>query len=138
MKAQLIESPDEHHWVLLEHKITELTVLTRALRLRTWSLDGSVEVLLASAFALRPPNGERRMDPADPDTLAPVLGLVGAAIRSLTIRRDGSLELELGDGRVLVAGPDPRVEAWQVQGGGVLEGMAYRCPPGGGMPWDAG
>ena len=136
MKAQLIESTDEHHWVLLEHKVTELAVLSRALRIRTWSLDGSVEVLLASALALRQSNGDRRMDPAEPDTLAPILGLVGAAVRSLTIRRDGSLELGLGDGRVLAAGPDPRVEAWQVQGGGVLEGMAYRCPAGGGVPWE--
>lgn len=136
MKAQLIESTDEHHWVLLEHRITELALLARALRLRTWSLDGSVEVLLASAFVLRQPNGTRRMDTADPDTLAPILGLVGLAIRSLTIRRDGALELELGDGRVLAAGPDPRVDAWQVQGGGVLEGMAYRCPAGGGAPWE--
>lgn len=136
MKAQLIESTDEHHWVLLEHKITEVTVYQRALRLRTWSLDGSAEVLLSSAFALRLPNGERRMDPAEPETLAPMLALVGAAIRSLTIRRDGALELELGDGRVVSAGPDPRVDAWQVQGGGVLEGMAYRSPAGGGVPWE--
>ena len=136
MKAQLIESEEEHHWVLLEHIVTELAVDQHALRIRTWSLDGSVEVRLASTFALRQPNGARRMDPAEPETLGPVLALVGAAIRSLTIRRDGTLELELGDGRVVAAGPDARIEAWQAQGGGVLEGMAYRCPPRGGVPWE--
>ena len=136
MKAQLIESPEEHHWVLLEHGITEITVYQHALRIRTWSLDGSTEVLLAGPFTLRGPNGERRMNPAEPETLGPVLALVGAAIRSLTIRRDGALELQLGDGSVVAAPPDPRADAWRVQGGGVLEGMAYRCPAGGGVPWE--
>ena len=36
---------------------------------------------------------------------------------------------------VLTARPDPRYEAWQVQGGGALEGLAYVARPGGGAPW---
>lgn len=137
MKAQLIESPEEHHWVLLEHRITEIAVDQQALRLRTWSLDGSAEARFAAPCVLRFASGaERPLDPAVPETLAPVLGLVGAAVRSLTMTRDGGLQIQLGDGAVLEARPDPRAESWTVQGGGVLEGMMYRCPPRGGVPWE--
>jgi hypothetical protein len=45
------------------------------------------------------------------------------------------LRLEFGDGSSLDSAPHPRLEAWEVQGGGALEGMAYRSRPGGGVPW---
>lgn len=137
MKAQLIESPEEHHLVLLEHRITELSVGLRSVRLYTWSLDGSAEVRLAAPFVIRLPSGvERSLDPGVPESLAPVLALVETEVRSLTMTRDGRLQLQLADGSVLEAGPDPRVESWVVQGGGVLEGMVYHCPPRGGVPWE--
>ena len=136
MQASLIQSADEHHWVLLDHRVTQLAVDARSLRLLTWSLDGSTEVRIAAPFALRAAGGaERTLDPVETLTLAPALGLLRRRVASLTVARSGELTVELGDGSALVVPPDPRVEAWELQGGGTLEGMAYRCPPGGGMEW---
>ena len=136
MQASLIQSADEHHWVLLDHRVTQLAVDARALRLLTWSLDGSTEVRIAAPFVLRAAGGaERTLDPVETLTLAPALGLLRRRVASLTVSRAGELTVELGDGSALVVRPDPRMEAWELQGGGTLEGMAYRCPPGGGMDW---
>jgi len=136
MQASLIESPDEHHWVLLDHRVTQLVVDVRSLRLQTWSLDGSTELRLAAPFALRSAAGvERTLDPAETLGLAPALALLRRRVASLTVTRAGDLTVEFGDGTALVARPSPRAEAWELQGGGTLEGMAYRCPPGGDMAW---
>lgn len=136
MNAQLIESDEEHHWVLLEHRVTQLAVDLRSLRLQTWSMDGSAEIRIATAFVLRLTSGSaRELDPARPETLAPALGLVGLPVRSLTMARSGQLLVQVGDDATIEVGPDARVDAWEVQGGGVLEGMLYRCPPRGGVPW---
>ena len=137
MQASLIQSADEHHWVLLDHRVTELAVDARSLRFLTWSLDGSTEVRVAAPFVLRAPGGgERTLDPVETLTLSPVLALLRRRVASLTVTRDGELTVELGDGGALVVRPDPRVAAWELQGGGTLEGMAYRCPPGGGTGWE--
>ena len=136
MQASLIESQDEHHWVLLDHRVTQLVVDTRSLRLQTWSLDGSTELRLAAPFALRSAaGGERTLDPVETLALAPTLALLRRRVASLTVTRAGELTVEFGDGSALVARPSPRTDAWELQGGGALEGMAYRCPPGGGMEW---
>ena len=136
MQASLIESPDEHHWVLLDHRVTQLAVDTRSLRLQTWSLDGSTELRVAAAFTLRSAGGgARTLDPVETLALAPALALLRRRLTSLTISRAGELTAEFGDGTALLVAPDPRVEAWEVQGGGTLEGMAYRCPAGGGLAW---
>ena len=134
MQSSLIESPDEHHLVLLEHHVTQLAVDPRSLRIQSWSLDGSTEVRIAAPFTLRLPGGAvRTIDPVETPTLAPVLALVRRRMTSLTVARTGELTLEFGDGSELVVAPDRRVEAWELQGGGALEGLAYRCPVGGGM-----
>lgn len=136
MNAQLIESDEEHHWVLLEHRVTQLAVDLRSLRIQTWSMDGSAEVRIAAPFALRlASGGSRELDPARPETLAPALALVGLSVRSLTMTRGGQLAVQVGDEATIEVAPDARATAWEVQGGGVLEGMVYRCPPRGGVPW---
>src|SRR5687768_463329 len=136
MQASLIESPDEHHWVLLDHRVTQLVVDVRSLRLQTWSLDGSTELRLEAPFALRTAAGaERIIDPTETLALAPVLALLRRRVASLTVARTGDLTVEFGDGSALVARPSPRQDAWELQGGGTLEGMAYRCRPGGEMGW---
>ncbi len=135
MISQLIESPDEHHWVLLDHRITEVAAETRTFRVQTWSLDGSIDLRVTAPCALRLPSGVRRdLDPAAPETLAPLLGLVGVGVRSLTITREGRLSLALVTDATLELPPSTRAEAWSVQGGGVLEGMAYEAA-GGGPLW---
>ena len=50
MNAQLIESDDEHHWVLLDHRVTQLVIDRSSIRIQTWSLDGSADIRLAAPF----------------------------------------------------------------------------------------
>jgi hypothetical protein len=137
MQASLIESPDEHHWVLLEHRVTQLTVDQRSLRLQSWSLDGSTELQIAAPFTLRLPGGAARaLDPVETQALAPVLALLRRRLTSLTVARSGELTAEFGEGMSITVPPDRRVDAWELQGGGTLEGLVYRCPAGGGAPWE--
>jgi hypothetical protein len=137
MRTSLIESPDEHHWVLLDYRIAQLAADASSVRLLAWSLEASLELRLASPFVLHTSaGGERRLDPEQPETLAPLLALLRRPLSSLTITRAGELTLRLGDGTTLAAPASARRDAWDVSGGGALEGMAYRAA-GGGPPWAA-
>lgn len=131
MNAQLIESEDEHHWVLLDHRVTQLVIDRESIRIQTWSLEGSADVRLAAPFTVQLASGAtRQIDPADTERLAPCLSLVGLGVRSVTVTRTGTLTLAFSDGSTLTASPDPRRSSWDVQGGGLLEGMAYAGQPG--------
>lgn len=131
MNAQLIESEDEHHWVLLDHRVTQLVIDRASIRLQTWSLEGSADIRLAGPFALQlATGGTRQIDPVDTERLAPCLAMVGLGVRSVTVTRNGTLTLEFTDGSTIAVAPDPRRSAWDVQGGGILEGMAYAGQPG--------
>ncbi|HVE78697.1 MAG TPA: DUF6188 family protein [Gemmatimonadaceae bacterium] len=136
MQATLIESADEHHLVLLDHRVTQLVFEPGTLRLQTWSLDGSAEVRLAAPFRLRLAAGgaERTLDPAAAETLAPVLALLRRGVESLTLTRSGTLTLAFRDGAAVVADASGRGAAWEVDGGGILEGLAYRGVAGV-VPW---
>ena len=124
--ATLIESPDEHHWVLLDHQVTQLVVEVGSFRLQTWALDASAEIRCASLFTLRQASGaERVIDPAETETLAPVLSLLRRRLESITITRGGDLTAEFSGGLGLAIGGRRRTPAWEVQGGGALEGMSY-------------
>lgn len=132
MGATLIESPDEHHWVLLDHKVTEIVVDSSSFRILTWSLEGSADIRCSTPFILRQPSGsERTIDPTETETLAPLLGLLRRRVESLTITRDGELTIGFSGGTsVVVRARRPssggrRVAGWEVQGGGALEGMSY-------------
>jgi hypothetical protein len=132
----LIESPDEHHWVLLDHRVTQLLIDPSSFRFQTWSLDASAEIRCSAPFRLRQATGaERVLDPRATETLAPVLTLLQRRIESLTITRRGELTADFGGGVSLTVEPHPRYEAWEIQGGGALEGMRYLCHIGGGSPW---
>jgi hypothetical protein len=131
VKAQLIESDDEHHWVLLDHRVTQLVIDRESMRIQTWSLDGSADIRLAAPFVMElASGGTRRIDPTDTERLAPCLALLGLGVRSITVTRTGTLTFAFSDGSTLIAAPDPRREAWDIQGGGVLEGMVYAGKPG--------
>ena len=136
MSATLDEFPDRHVWTLLDHRVTQFVVELGAVRLGTWTLHGSIEVRLGTAFTLRQADGiERLTDPDQPEQLAPLLTLVGRRIETFVVTATADLHLTFSDGTMLTSGPDPRYEAWQVQGGGALEGLAYVCGPGGGRPF---
>jgi hypothetical protein len=94
-------------------------------------LEGSADVRLSTPFVMHLASGAaRHIDPADTERLAPCLALVGLGVRSVTVTRAGTLTLAFSDGSSLSAAPDPRKAAWDVQGGGILEGMAYAGQPG--------
>jgi Family of unknown function (DUF6188) len=136
MTATLDERPDRHVWTLHDHRVTQLAVELGAVRLATWTLHASLDVRLGAPFTLRQADGiERRIDPDEPEQLAPLLTLVGRWLETFTATDAAELELTFSDGTVLGSRPHPRDEAWQVQGGGGLEGLAYVARPGGGAPW---
>jgi hypothetical protein len=127
MGATLIESPDEHHWVLLDHQVTQLAVEAASLRIQTWALDASAEIRCSAPFTLRQSSGaERALDPSETETLAPVLTLLRRRLESITVTRDGELTAAFSGGMSIVVGGRRRTPAWEVQGGGALEGMSYR------------
>jgi hypothetical protein len=131
VNAQLIESEDEHHWVLLDHRVTQLVIDRSSIRIQTWSLEGSADVRLAAPFVVNLASGaSRHIDPSDTERLAPCLALGGLGVRSVTVTRTGTLTLAFSDGSSIAASPDPRRQGWDVQGGGILEGMAYAGEPG--------
>jgi uncharacterized protein DUF6188 len=126
MGATLIESPDEHHWVLLDHQVTQIVVDASSFRVQTWSLDGSAEIRCSSPFTLRQASGaERTIGPTETETLAPVLALLRRRLESITITRDGELTAAFSGGTSLVVSGGRRTAGWEVQGGGALEGMSY-------------
>jgi hypothetical protein len=126
MGATLIESPDEHHWVLLDHRVTQILIDASSFRVQTWSLEGSAEIRCSGPFVLRQASGaERMIDPAETETLASVLALLRRRLESLTITRDGELTAAFSGGTSVVVGGGRRTTAWEVHGGGALEGMSY-------------
>jgi hypothetical protein len=136
MRGAVITSPDDHHWVLLDHRVTQVVVEVGAVRIHTWTLDASTELRLSAPFRLvSAGGGARALDPAESERLAPVLALLRRPVRSLTITRAGELTLELGDGGAVVVPASPRGEAWAVIGAGSLEGLDYRAPAAGAPAW---
>src|SRR5918999_3013641 len=99
MGATLIESPDEHHWVLLDHQVTQVVVIASSFRVQTLSLEGSAEIRCSAPFTLRQPSGsERTVNPTETETLAPLLGLLRRRLESITVTRDGELTAKFSGG----------------------------------------
>lgn len=137
MTAELDRTPERHRWTLGGQRVTQLSVDLTSVRLHAWSLQASLDVRLSAPFELRQADGESRLaDPRAPEQLAPLLTLVGRALETITVEAEGRLTVALSDGTVLTAEAHPRVEAFDVRGGGALEGLEYRVPPGGGVPWE--
>ena len=139
MSASLDEGPDGHELSLLDHRVTQLVVELGACRLLTWTLHDALDLRIGVTFTLRHADGlERTIDPDEPEQLAPLLTLVGRRAEALEIGRGGRLAASFSDGTILTVVPHPRHDAWQLQGAGGLEGLDYRCPAGGGVPWESG
>ncbi len=135
MDAQLIDTDDEHHWVLIDYRVAEVVAGTGWVAVRVWSLGGSFDVRVATTCALVLPSGARReLRPDNADSLAPLLALVGVGVRSLTTTRAGTTTVAFGDDSALELTRSGRPEAWEIEGGGVLEGMSYDAV-GTGTPW---
>jgi len=136
MTASLDARPDRHLWTLPDHRVTQLVVELGAVRLTTWTLHASLDVRLAVPFVVRQADGiDRTADPDEPEQLAPLLTLVGRWVETFAVTEQAMLALTFSDGTIVTVAADPRYEAWQVQGGGGLEGLAYVARPGGPRPW---
>ena len=134
--ATVDQSPDEHRWQFNGHRVTQLMIDLGSFRFQSWALDASAEVRCGVPFTFREVGGRSlTIDPEHPEQLAPLLTLLGRSIDTLRVHRSGELAVAFGDGSVLFVSPHPRFEAWEVRGGGALEGLDYLCDVGGGSPW---
>jgi hypothetical protein len=116
--------------------VTQIAVDLRSARIQSWALDASLELRFGAEFVLRLADGtERRIDPDYPEQLAPLLTLLNRVIGTLIVSRRGELEVSFSDGTEIRIASHPTLEAFEVQGGGALEGMTYVAVPGGGVPW---
>lgn len=136
MSASLDTLPGAHRLTLDDHRVTQLLVELRAVRLLTYSLHDAVELRMTVPFTVMQADGEeRRADPCEPEQLAPLLTLVGRRVEQIEIAEGGGVAVAFSDGTVVRVRPHAREEAWQLQGAGGLEGLLYVCPAGGGPPW---
>ena len=136
MSASVEERGDAHEWTFEGHRLTELAVDRDGLRLQSWSLTESLHLRVLAPFSYAQADGsDRAIDPREPEQLSPLLSLLGRLVLGARVAADGALEVRFGDGSVLACAPHASRDAWDLQGAGALEGLAYRAPAGGGVPW---
>jgi hypothetical protein len=136
MTASLDESSDRHTWTFSNQPVTQVCLDRSSCRLESWSLHASLEIRLRTPFRLALPDGmSREIDPEAPETVAPILTLVDRQLLRMAVTRSASLEIDFSDGSMLTATAHHRNEAFEINGGGALEGMRYVARPGGGVPW---
>jgi hypothetical protein len=136
VSASVEERGNAHEWTLEGHRLSELAVDREGLRLQSWSMSESVHLRVLAPFRYAQADGsDREIDPCEPEQLSPLLSLLGRLVPGATVHADGTLVLRFGDGSVLACAPHDRRAAWELQGAGALEGLAYRVPAGGGAPW---
>jgi hypothetical protein len=134
--ARIEESPDQHAWFFEGQRVTQLCVDVSSCRLQTWSLQASLDIRFGVPFRLTLADGtSREIDPEASEQAAPLLSLINREIVTLVVTRAGALEVRLTDGSILSVDSHPRYEAFEVSGGGALEGLSYLAVPGGGSPW---
>ena len=136
MAASLEETFDRHAWTFENQPVTQLCVHRTSCSLESWTLQALLEIRLSAPFRLSLPDGtSRTIDPEATEQVAPLLTLIGRAVTYLTVTRAGTLAVGFGDGSVVSTESHVRYAAFQVNGGGALEGMQYLARPGGGVPW---
>jgi hypothetical protein len=136
MSATLDESADRHEWTLSGHRVTQLCIDQSSCRIQSWSLRESLEIRFGGPFQLSLPDGtSREIDPEAAEQLAPLLTVVGREILRLTITRSGTLEAWLSDGSFITSASHARHDAFEVSGGGALEGLTYVARRDGRAPW---
>ncbi len=136
MRDLLKDTGGHHLWDLTGRRVTQLLLDPSSVRLQTWMPEGAAEVRIGVQFTLHTGAGiEHRLDPEQSEALSPVLPLLNRALRALVAFRSGELLVEFDDGASIRVQPHPEYEAWEANGEGELEGIAYLCSPGGGTPW---
>jgi hypothetical protein len=101
----------------------------------TLVIDGSHCVRLAGPFVVHVGGVNHEVDPAELETLAPVLSLFQATVTAAQAGKDGTLELRFNDDRWLRVQPQLDDEVWEVSGGlpPVTESYRLTALPGGGV-----
>jgi hypothetical protein len=94
--------------------------------------SGGYEVRLEAAFALRTPDGDHRVVPAeDVQAAAALLGALTGRVVTVSAADDaGGLRIDFDGGVRVLVEADPDYEAWTVAGPG---GMKVVSLPGGGL-----
>jgi len=85
------------------------------------------EVVIESPFVLRANGVVHHLDPGERADLGPFLHLYPDTLSSSSVDADGTLHLVFASGATLSVPPDPRYEAWQVNGPGTF---LVVCVPG--------
>lgn len=83
----------------------------------TFVVDGCHSVRIGTAFTAQVGQQAHQVDPADIQTVAPVLAFHRAVVRSAVAEHDGTLRIDFEGGLGLLAPPDPADEAWEIDGG---------------------
>ena len=136
MSASVEERGDAHEWTLEGHRLSELAVDREGLRLQSWSMTESLYLRVLVPFRYAQVDGsDRSIDPREPEQLSPLLSLLGRLVLGARLGADGTLVVRFGDGSTLTCAPHAARDAWELQGAGALEGLAYRAAAGGGAPW---
>lgn len=126
---------DVQEWRFTDWRITQLTIDSASVRLLAWRLEGAAEIRIGVPFRFRDGDWEKRVDPENTLELATILPVVDRPLEVIRVQRTGQLHLRLGGRMILQVEPDPDLEAWEIGGAGVLEGLSYLSGPGGGSPW---
>jgi hypothetical protein len=136
VSATVEERGDAHEWTLEGHRLSELAIDREGLRLQSWSMTESIHLRVLVPFRYAQADGsDRLVDPREPEQLSPLLSLLGRLVLGVRVAGDGTLVVRFGDGSVLTCAAHATRDAWELQGAGALEGLAYRAHAGGGAPW---
>jgi hypothetical protein len=100
---------------------------------------GKIRLQISGAFRLKPPDGPTRTlsSEAPWSSMSELLEMQGATIQSLNVDAMSNLALHTCNGWSVEIDPDPRYEAWELNGPGRNEKRV--ATPGGGEPaiWTA-
>jgi hypothetical protein len=101
----------------------------------TLVVDGTHTVRMSRPLRYHDGSVEHVVDPADIESVVPLLGLHQAVVREARADKDGTLLLRFDGARTIVVTPDEEYEAWEVSGGmpPVTPDFQIICPPGGGV-----
>ncbi len=133
MASDEVPRDDSGRWVLpWDGRVVDQICVDYAV---TFVIDGCHSVRIGTPFVARIGDQTHEVDPADVQTVAPVLAFHGAVVRSATAERDGSLRVDFVDGLSIAVEPDAAYEAWEVDGGlpPVTPGYRLVAAPGGGV-----
>src|SRR5262249_5439798 len=94
--------------------------------------DGAeiADLYIETSFRLFGPKLDVSCAPEEPESLAPVLGLVNGGVSGIRIENSGRLIVALESGLSLQVDPDASCEAWQI---GASTGFLLVCRPEGGV-----